>query len=214
MATRALYFPHFASGSGFRSSLGLSSSRADHAEARLYDDAGMPWQAFASGSEGDPVSLSGSGVITTDGQGSLRSGSAQVSADDTIKGLLTFSALGFSDAALAPSQPADGFIAPVRRDVASGENTGIAVASIGQAVTVRLTLRTPEGLAASDPVSFAIPANGHIARFIDELFPDADTSHFLGSVTVEAEGGKVVSAAIELGSYGRFVVAPATALRK
>jgi len=42
--------------------------------------------------------------------------------------------------------------------------------------------------------------NGHLALFIDELFPDADTTEFEGTLTVTAQSGQVVATVLELGA--------------
>jgi hypothetical protein len=47
-----------------------------------------------------------------------------------------------------------------------------------------------------------LSANGHVSRFLEELFPDADLREFQG-LTVTAEGGSIVGTAIQIGSPGR-----------
>ncbi len=56
-------------------------------------------------------------------------------------------------------------------------------------------------------------ANGHLAKFIDELFPEADTDDFVGTLVVQASGGEIVATALELGDEpGQFTTLPVTPL--
>ncbi len=59
-----------------------------------------------------------------------------------------------------------------------------------------------------------MPDNGHLARFIDELFPEADTADFTGTLTVTAVGGTIAATAIELGNQlGQFTTLPVNPLQ-
>ncbi len=54
-----------------------------------------------------------------------------------------------------------------------------------------------------------IPANGHAAQRIEELFPRASLANFQGTLTVE--GGMVAAMVLQLGnSRGAAVVLPVT----
>ena len=69
-------------------------------------------------------------------------------------------------------------------------------------------MRAPGGEA-----TLQLPANGHVARFIEELFPDADTSEFEGTLTVTAKKGTIAGTAIQVGSKpGEFTTLPVTPL--
>jgi len=83
-------------------------------------------------------------------------------------------------------------------------------------VSVSLTLRNQQGRPVSGgQLELALRANGHTARFLEELFPNADTGEFLGTVTVTAEGGTIVGTAIQVGlGEGRLTATlPVTPLR-
>ena len=68
--------------------------------------------------------------------------------------------------------------------------------------------------AAGGPAAVGLSANGHVSRFLKELFPDADLREFQGTLTVTAEGGSIVGTAIQIGSRaGLFVALPAEELR-
>ncbi len=57
-------------------------------------------------------------------------------------------------------------------------------------------------------------ARGHLARFINELFPAADTDDFQGTLVVQVTGGKVAPTALELGTQaGKFTTLPVTELK-
>jgi hypothetical protein len=138
-----------------------------------------------------------------------------VAASTAVGGVLRFGAAGLGIAGVGASTPTSGFITPVTRSVAAGLSTGVAITSIGSPVALTLTLRTKNGdMVNGGQVPLTLPANGHLARFIQELFPDANTQEFDGTLTVTAQGGNVAGTAIQLGSNpGQFTTLPVTALR-
>ncbi len=101
------------------------------------------------------------------------------------------------------------------RSISGQWSTGLALASTGAPLSVSLTLRDPQG----EPVSggqleLVLRANGHTARFLEQLFPDAATGEFVGTLTVTAEGGTILGTAIQLGlEAGRLTTLPVTPLR-
>lgn len=97
---------------------------------------------------------------------------------------------------------------------ATGE-AGVAKSTAGEAITLHLTLRDSSGAAVEGGVAERnLGDNGHLAKFIDELFPEADTSDFTGTLTVTAEGGTIAATAIELGNQpGQFTTLPVNALQ-
>jgi hypothetical protein len=105
------------------------------------------------------------------------------------------------------------FITPIARD-ATG-STGVAIASVGSAVTLRLELRNQRGeIVPGGQITLDLPPNGHVARYLEQLFPDADTSNFEGTLSVFAEGGNVVGTALLLGTRKDELAAlPVTAIR-
>ena len=157
----------------------------------------------------------GSFIISSDGQGSLAVGSAIVNSTHPLGGVVRFSIPDIGIAGVGSSQPLKRFITPVRR-TAGGINTGIAIHNTGsRVVTVSLTLRSkqgevvPEGRATIDDFR----GNGHLAQFINELFPNADTIDFDGTLVVEVIGGVVAATALDLGiEAGQFTPLPVTPL--
>ena len=169
----------------------------------------------------------GAVTISTDGEGpELKPGSAVVTASRDLGGVIRFRIPGIGIAGVGVSQPLTGFIIPVRRK--AGEiNTGVALHNTeSQAVTVDLALRTAGGeistaavehfqageeIATTTIEDFA--ASGHLAKFLQELFPGVDTNDFQGTLVVQVTGGKVAATALELGPQaGQFTTLPVTPL--
>src|SRR5207249_5017641 len=108
----------------------------------------------------------------------------------------------------------DGFIAPVTQSARENSSTGVAIASTGLPVKVTLTLRDEGGVPIPGGGStFESPANGHLARFLEQLFPEAETREFRGTVTVTAEGGSIVGTVLRFGSKGQIAALPVIPLQ-
>jgi hypothetical protein len=130
-------------------------------------------------------------------------------------GVLRVSLPGFGSAAVLPATPISGFIIPASRNVMFGRSTGLAIVSPNYSSNLTLTLRNRNG----EPVpggqlTLYVPPNGHIARFIDELFPNADTSNFDGTVSCVSQIGNVSAAALQF-DFGQslFTTLPVIPLR-
>lgn len=219
---RSLYFAQFANGAGYTSSLFLTNptTSAVSGEITFFDDGGNRLALALNGqAPSDRVAFAiapqGGAVFTTDGQGSLISGSARVRAGGPIGGVLRFSIPNLGIAGVGAGAAASGFIAPVLRNLTLGLNTGVAVTSLGSAVTLNLTLRNARGEAVTGgQTTLPLAPNGHWARFLEDLFPGADLRDFEGTLTVTADGGPVAGTAIQIGSRsGEFTTLPVTLLR-
>jgi len=220
--TKELYFAQYANGGSWSSSIFATNglSGAAQGELTVYDDDGNELAVAFNGqpaSNSTPVTIAsmGGAVFTTDGLGSLVSGSARMIADSAIGGVLRFAAPGLGLAGVGASSPVPGFITPIRRSSAANLSTGVAIASVGSTVTLTLTLRGKDGQAVANGVStITLKENGHVARFVEQLFPEADTSDFEGTLTVTAAGGNIVGTAIQLGAKaGEITTLPVTELR-
>ena len=53
-----------------------------------------------------------------------------------------------------------------------------------------------------------ISAQGRMSTFIEELFPDADTTEFKGTLTIRTDQGQVAVIALELGGAGELTALP------
>jgi hypothetical protein len=225
--TNKLFFAQFGNGPGLVSDIVLTNpSAANSISGRVdfLDDNGLPFLAGIVGiGETSSVDFSvfplGSATISTDGQGAITVvGSAVISSEGTLGGVIRFNISGVGIAGVGASQPLSGFVVPVRRE-AGGINTGIAIHNTEvTAVTLDLTLRDLQGLPVSGGTATIadLPANGHLAQFIGGeggLFPGANTDDFLGTLVVEVTGGNVATAALELGTVvGEFTTLPVTPL--
>ncbi len=88
-------------------------------------------------------------------------------------------------------------------------NTGIALHNSGiTPLALRLELRTREGqeIATSSIAEFA--AGAHLARFIDELFPNVDSPDLDGTLVVHVEAGRVAATVLVLSPTARRARAP------
>ena len=157
----------------------------------------------------------GGAVIAADGSGEPLSGSARVVADNALGGFLRFSAPGLGMAGAEASEPVEGFIAPMSRHAGQSTSTGVAIASIGNPVALSLTLRDENGKpVVGGEAVLELRANGHVSRLLEQLFPEADTHNFKGTLTVKAAGGKIVGTVIEIGLQpGQFTALPVAGLR-
>ena len=132
-----------------------------------------------------------------------------VTADRNLGGVIRFRIPGVGSAGVDESEPLEGFIAPVRRKL--GEiNTGVGIQNTeSESVSLRFKLRRGgQEIAQASRLNF--PPGGHLALFIDELFPSADTDDFNGTLVVEVDDAKkAVATVLELGSEpGDFASLP------
>lgn len=158
----------------------------------------------------------GAAIIPAEGQGRIVSGSTKAAMTSGLGGVLAFASPSLGTAAVPASTPMPGFIVPASRSVDGNLRTGVAIASVGSPVSVVLTLRDQQGqiVAGGEEVKISLPPNGHLARFVEELFPNADTLGFQGTITVGATGGNVVGTALLLGvNRGDLISLPVTAIR-
>ncbi|MEJ2076559.1 MAG: DUF5719 family protein [Acidobacteriota bacterium] len=226
------YFAQFGNGQGLSSDIVLtnpSPTRAVAGRLRFADHDGLPLDigvaAQSRSGFGLPLSLQSAGgadfsippqgdvTFSTDGMGDLAVGSASVTTDGTLGGVVRFSIPGTGIAGVGTPAPVRGFIAPARR-IAGTLRTGVAIYNTEiRPVSLELSLRNEQGeeLPGGQRTMEQFPALGHLAKFINELFPEADTTDFSGTLIVEVQGGKVVATALETGATaGEFTTLPVT----
>ncbi|HEY3131454.1 MAG TPA: BACON domain-containing protein [Acidobacteriota bacterium] len=216
-----IYFAQLGNGGGITSDLVLTNPSATSAATgriEFFSNDGLPLQVGFSGAP--PAGAIdfmlpplGAQTFSTDGQGPVLAGSARVTSDIVVGGVVKFSIPGVGIAGVGESQPVTGFVIPVRRK-ANGINSGIAIQSVESfPVTVTLTLRDKQGRPVSNAerVLANFAAGGHLAQFIDELFPNVLTGDFEGTLLAQASGGKIAATALELGPQaGQFTTLPVT----
>ena len=217
-ATR-LDFTHFANGGKIVSSLVLVNAGADPVRPAIYfndqDGGPIPAESMVDitgdlevGDDGalrpgtaiDPL---GDLTISTHGRGALKVGSVAVVADGPIGGVLRFDIPGLGVAGVGDSPPLRDALVPVRRQD-GGVNTGVAVHNRGTtALLVRCRLMRAGAVLEETMIPLA--ANGQDSRFIDQVFPTADTSDFAGSVRcMTPEPGRFSAVAFELDGVHRI----------
>ncbi len=214
-----LDFTHFANGGNIVSSLVLVNAGADPVRPAVYfyDQQGDPIAAEsmldvpADLEVGDDGALSlrtamnplGELTISTHGRGDLKVGSVTVVADGLIGGVLRFDIPALGVAGVGDSPPVRDALVPVRRQE-GGINTGVAIHNRGTtAILVRCRLMR-DGIVL-DETMIPLAANGQDSRFIDQVFPTADTSDFVGSVRcLTPEPGRFSAVAFELDGVDRI----------
>ena len=131
-------------------------------------------------------------TISTHGRGTLVSGSVKVVSDGPIGGMLRYDLPHIGEAVVGASPPLGDAIFPVRRQE-EGVTTGVALHNLESSPgLVRCDLMR-EGV-LRDAASFPLEANGQTSWLIDQAFPAADTSEFVGSVRCDAVGEGLFSA--------------------
>ncbi|MBI4456704.1 MAG: transposase [Acidobacteria bacterium] len=220
MVSYALHFAQLGNGAGITSdAVFTNGSAVSPAVGKLefFDDNGLPLEVGIAGlgpltSVDVTVPPLGVATVFTDGAGTPIVGSARFLSDSRVGGVVRFAIVGVGIAGVGESQPVAGFIVPVRRK--SGEiNTGAAIRNVaGSSVALTLTLRDRQGIFVAG-ASRNLNPGGHLAQFVNELFPGAPTDNFQGTLSVQASGGKVAATALELGSQaGQFTTLPVTPL--
>ena len=142
-------------------------------------------------------------TIATHGQGELVSGSVRVVSDGPIGGFVRYSVPGVGVAGVGTSRPVWDALFPVRRQE-RGIRTAIALHNLKEEAIVVSCRLMQEG-AVLQETEIALEANGQTSWFIDEAFPAADTSDFLGSVRCTTPGGeRFTGLAVEIDAAKRI----------
>jgi hypothetical protein len=138
-----------------------------------------------------------------------------VTAGSAIGGVLTVAFPGLGMAGVGASEPAGGFVAPAWRSVTPSSSTAVAIASAGSPVTLTLTLRNERGEPLpGGTATLELRANARVAAFLEQLFPQAESSEFRGTLTVTAAGGDIAGTVLQISGQARQLVPlPVTPLR-
>ena len=142
-------------------------------------------------------------TISTHGRGELILGSVRVISDGPIGGVLRFDVPSVGVAGVGASPPVTSAMFPARRQE-NGINTGAAVRNLeSEAMTLTCALMQNGRMLAETAID--LKAGGQVARFIDELFKEADTFDFAGSVHCTAPpGGSFTGVALEMDADNRI----------
>ena len=151
-------------------------------------------------------------TISTTGEGDLVIGSVRVFGTGRLGGVLRFDLPSVGVAGVGASEPVNDAIFPARR-MERGINTGAAIRNLSSE-PMTVTCMLMQGGEVMDTVRGELPGDGHVSRFIDEMFPGANTTDFVGSVRCTApDGGMFVGVALELDAVnGIFTTLPVVPL--
>ena len=147
-------------------------------------------------------------TISSHGQGEVVTGSVRVISDGPIGGGLRYNLPAIGEAVVEASPPISDTIFPVRRQE-GGITTGVAVHNLGEEA-MEVSCELLRGGAVLEEVAIPLEANGQTSWLIDQAFPAADTSDFVGSVRCDADGEGLFSAvALEMDPGTRtFITLP------
>ena len=211
--TTTLNFAHFANGDGITSEVVLVNVAPQPVRPTLYfyDQQGEPIAVESLLDIGSDLEIQNDGGLTiwteteplgvltipTHGRGDLVSGSVKVVSDGPIGGVLRFDLPGIGETVVEPSPSVSDVLFPVRRQE-GGINTAVAIHNLESSPgLVRCRLMQEGVLRDSAPIPLA--ANGQTSWTIDEAFPAAYTSDFVGSVRCDAVGeGRFSAVALEM----------------
>lgn len=222
----SIYFPQFGNGGdpgsqAVTSSIVLvntSTTTAASGTISLFDEGGNPLEVtLTGGGLVGPVSPQseftfslpplGTATYTTDGQGNLVRGSAQVQSNVPLGGTIRFHLPGIGVAGFGSSPAMVRATTPVRRE--GTLDTAVAIRNDETwPINVTLTLLDEDGVApagidaGANIVEKKIPAKGRLAKFINEYFtdPSLDLSSFSGSLMISTQDGSFSAIALELDS--------------
>ena len=219
--TFRILFAHFGEGLDLLfSQILLLNPDADTAVTgtlHLNNDEGNPLTVDLNGEDVEgildfEVPAGGMKVFQTDGAGPLAVGSATVTSDGPLSGVILFGgAVGVAGIGESLGLRL-GLIAPVESNTAAEINTGIAVQNVSPVeATLDLTLRDATGgQVATAQVEMA--AGGHWARFLPEIEWDVapDLSDFEGILEVDSGGAEIAASVLQTrpGQFATMPVAP------
>ena len=176
-----LFFPHFAAGDNWKTLIFLSNleSIETSVNVRFWSDDGnaqsVTIQGVTSSSFNFDIVSDGMAAIEVTGQ--LNTGWAEILPQTKVAGSMVFQYIpqGFvvSAGGVLPGEMSQRFTIPFVTSQASGAALGFAIANPNlQALDVRVELFGDTGLKNSETM-INLPAHGHIARYIDQLFPQS-----------------------------------------
>ena len=212
---QTLQIPQFAVGADFSSDVVVtnrSSTEPAVVAIDVWDPEGNALDGnliLGVGADRFDLSPSGSRTLTLSHDGSdLLTGSITVSSDTPVSAVVRFDLQGTGITGVGTSPRLRAAIAPVRR---SGNlSSGVAIRNPELAAqTIDLELKDEDGLVVpGGEASRTIEAGGRIAEFIEQFFPDADTTDFKGEISIRAGAGQIAVIVLELEVGRAFTTLP------
>ena len=190
----------------FSQFLTLNLDETDEASATLTirgdDGALLPTVLNGDLTDGEldfSIPAQGLHILTTSGLGPVVSGSARVTSQQDIAGVLLFGG-SVGVAGVGASIPTSGgFVAPVETSHAETTDTGIAILNTAdQAVTVDFMVRNSDGNNL-DTAELILEPGEHRALFLDQIGwqTDFDFGTFLGTLVAVPRSGSVAATVIQ-----------------
>ena len=226
--TLHLYFAQFGDGLGLFSLVVLFSLNQVSEATGQIDILGAVGEGLSVDLNGEIIegrkdfSVPSSGLLTlrTDGQGDLLAGSARITSDRHLEGVVLFGGdNGLAGVGSSPAFPF-GFAAPMQRNEASQINSGIAVTRLSgdqdplgeDQGSLEMTLLDVGG-AVLATASDQLPPNGHKALFVTEIGWDTplDFSDFIG--TLQVTSSEPVTATVVQTRADELVTMPVAGLQ-
>jgi hypothetical protein len=221
----SLVFPQIAHGDGNASSLVLtnaSSTTILSTNIAFRDDSGNPL-SFSLAGEGSTsgfivANIGPNQTLTynTVGSATLRSGAAFVSSSPLLGGIVLFQVPGLGVTGVGSSDQAGGFDLPIVPGPSASSGTGIdippGVALVNlsaKSSTIRLELWDVGGRRSDGVTTITLPARGHTARYLFQLYPNFNFAGFKGTLRVVSRDGLIAVTALQLGNVaGQFNALP------
>ena len=212
---QTLQIPHFGVGSGLSSDVVVtnrSSTETADVAIDVWDPEGNALDGnriLGVGADRFDLPPLGSRTLTLshDEEGVL-TGSMTVSSDTLVSAVVRFDFQGTGITGVGTSPRLRTAIAPVRR--AGNLSSGVAVRNTElTAQTIDLELKDESGLVVpGGEASRTIKAGGRIAAFIEQFFPEADTTDFKGEIFIRARAGQIAVIVLELEVGRAFTTLP------
>ena len=212
---QTLQIPQFAVGAGFSSDVIITNRSPTESAAvaiDVWDPEGNALDGnliLGVGADRFDLPPLGSRTLTLSHDGSdLLTGSITVSSDTPVSAVVRFDLEGTGITGVGSSPKLRAAIAPVRR---SGNlSSGVAIRNPELAAqTIDLELKDEDGLVVpGGEASRTIEAGGRITAFIEQFFPEADTTDFKGEISIRARAGQIAVIVLELEVGRAFTTLP------
>ena len=212
---QTLQIPQFAVGDGFSSDVVVINRSSTEPAAVAID----VWDPEGNALDGNRILGVGADrfhllplgsrtlTLSNDEEGVL-TGSMTVSSNTPVSAVVRFDFRGTGITGVGTSPRLREAIAPVRR--AGNLSTGVAVRNTELAAqTIDLELKDESGLVVpGGEASRHIEAGGRIAEFVEQFFPEADTTDFKGEISIRARAGQIAVIVLELEVGRAFTTLP------